>query len=91
MRHQPQHIAAAIDYPRDPSRRAVWVGAIAEHHLALALQAVQGVFVGEEIALAIAHRHHRLAPVAKGGGEAGLAVDDVEVDELADIFQRGVA
>jgi hypothetical protein len=75
----------------DVAGRAVGIVLVAEHHLAFALDAVQRLFVGEEVALAVADGHHRRALLAEAGGEAGLAVDHVQRHRLADVLQLGVA
>src|SRR5690606_14316464 len=68
VRHHAQHIAAIVDDAGDVPGRAVGIVDIAEDHLALALEPVEGGLVGEivPVAIALGHGHLPLALVAGG-------------------------
>src|SRR6266567_2684784 len=100
VRHHAQHVAADVDDPRDVVQRSVRVGgrahapfdvAVAEHHLAVLLEARQGGRVSEVAALTVRDEHaDDLALVALRRERQIRALDD-EVRPLAAVLERRVA
>ena len=76
MGHHAQDVAARVLDAGDGVDRAVGVVDVAEHDLALALDAGQGLGVGEIVSVAVALGHDDLALALIAGGESGLAVGD---------------
>ena len=100
MRHHAEHIAALVDDAGDRFRRAVDVGVLVDHavggaiaieHPPLALEPLQGLFVGLVIALAMRDRHADDLTGIVAAGERRIGTFDPQMHVMADEFQPRVA
>src|ERR1700691_4694848 len=100
MRHHAEHVAALADDAGDRMRRAVDIGGLADvairraitvEHPPLAFDALQRLFIGLVIALAMGDRHANDLAGIVAAGEWRIRTLDPQMHVLADEFEPRIA
>ena len=91
MRHHSQHIARLVEDAGNVAARSVAILDIAEGDTAFALDPVQRLVVGEEIAVVMGNRDADFLPCGIAAGEDRLRVLHFEAHVAADEILAGVA